>query len=120
MNKDKIDKFFLPKVPAVPTMCARCPFNQTGNGYAVDHPEFPDIVSNIQIGLPFMCHETVILHPDTTMKFDPVMGEPVPNPPFQDHFRSCKGAVMFKRGEIEVPAPKVPAIPPQMKKRKRK
>jgi len=29
--------------------------------------------------------------------------EPVPDPPIQDHFRSCLGAVKYKRGELSLP-----------------
>jgi len=112
----KAKSLYMPKGPVVESMCARCPFNQAGKGYAVNHPDFPAILQSVQLGFPFYCHETVILHPDTTMSFDPSVGEKVPDPPLQPHFKNCKGAVMLKRGEIEPPK----IVPPFTCKRKKR
>lgn len=99
---------YKPKGPTVDAMCERCPFKPGGTGYAVDHEDFPDIVRHVQMGLPFYCHETAILSPQTKLRYDPELGEDVPDPPVQPHFKNCLGAVMVKRGQLEVPAPKAP------------
>lgn len=93
-------KLFMPKYPCVDAMCENCPFRADGNGYARDHPDFPKIVQSVELGMPFFCHETVIKDERTTLTFDPLVGEEVPDPSVQPHFRSCLGAVKYKRGEI--------------------
>ncbi len=94
----KKDPFFLPKVPPVDRMCERCPFKP--GGFARHHEDFAGIVQFVALGLPFYCHETVITSPLTTLKYSAKEKAPVPDPPFQKHFRSCKGAVLYKRGEL--------------------
>ena len=64
-------------------MCARCPFKP--DGYAQDHPDLPRIVQAVELGLPFYCHETVIMDARTTFEDD----EPSPVP--QSHFELCRG-----------------------------
>jgi len=102
MDPKDAKKLFQPKYPAVEQQCANCPFRSDGQGYAQDHPDFPMIVRNVELGLPFFCHETVIMSPQTTMTFDLAVGEQVPDPPIQPHFRSCLGAVKYKRGELQL------------------
>ncbi len=67
-------------------MCARCPFKPDGKGYAQDHPDLPNIVRSVELGLPFYCHETVIMDARTTLDVD---DEPCPVP--QKHFELCRG-----------------------------
>jgi len=91
---------FMPKYPCVEKMCEKCPFQSGGKGYARGHEDFPQILQSIELGMPFFCHETVILSVETTMGI--VGGVVTPVPPIQDHFRSCLGAVKYKRGELEL------------------
>lgn len=67
-------------------MCERCPFRPNGKGYAAGHPDLPAIVKSVELGLPFYCHETVLLDPRTKLDDE---GEPSPVP--QQHFELCRG-----------------------------
>lgn len=67
-------------------MCDRCPFKPDGKGYAQDHPDLPNIVRAVELGMPFYCHETVILDSRTT--FD---AADEPHPVSQQHFELCRG-----------------------------
>lgn len=67
-------------------MCERCPFKPDGSGYARGHPDLPNIIRSVEIGMPFYCHETVIMDPRTTMDSDEQ-----PSPPVQAHFELCRG-----------------------------
>ena len=67
-------------------MCERCPFKPDGSGYAQDHPDLPNIIRSVEIGMPFYCHETVILDQRTTMGSDDR-----PSPSVQAHFELCRG-----------------------------
>jgi hypothetical protein len=77
-----------PVAPVVDKMCARCPFRPDGTGYARDHDDFPRIEAMTGHGMPFYCHETVILDDRTVMDKE---GE---GPAFtpQPHFKLCRGA----------------------------
>lgn len=66
-------------------MCEKCPFRPDGSGYAVDHPDIVKIKWNVEVGLPFYCHETVIFDKRTSFK------NGNPNPTFQEHFELCRG-----------------------------
>lgn len=76
----------MPKGPLCEKMCKRCPFRPDGSGYAQDHPDLPNIIASVELGLPFYCHETVLFDPRTKMDVD---GEP--SPTHQSHFRLCRG-----------------------------
>jgi hypothetical protein len=102
MTPQKAASLFLPKYPCVKSMCSTCPFHPNGEGYATEHEDFPKILMNIELGLPFFCHSTVLEHADTRFALDVVSGESVPEPCIQPHFRSCLGAVKYKRGEIKL------------------
>lgn len=107
---------YRPKGPVVDEMCARCPFKPDGSGFAVGHPDFPRIVQQVNLGLPFYCHETVIMHPDTKMVI--IDGEKTPDPELgvQPHFKNCLGAVLTKQGKLPQPVIR----PPFTMKRKRR
>lgn len=94
------NSMFMPKYPCVESMCEKCPFHPSGQGFARKHEDFPDILQTIELGMPFFCHETVIL--DVRTKMGIVEGVVTPVPPIQDHFRSCLGAVKYKRGELNL------------------
>lgn len=100
MTEKDAKKLFMPKYPCVDKMCATCPFQPSGKGYARDHEDFPAILQTIELGMPFFCHKTVIEDHRTEVAYDFKAGEPVPDPPVQPHFRHCLGAVKYKRGEL--------------------
>lgn len=77
----------VPRNKVCPKMCDRCPFKPDGSGYARDHADFPIILANAKRGLPFYCHETVLLDERTEVDIN---GEP--SPAFQKHFELCQGA----------------------------
>lgn len=103
---------FMPKGPVVEQMCARCPFKPGGTGFAVDHPEFPQILQHVMRGMPFYCHETVIFDERTTFDNGLPSGGGNPNaspyPAIQPHFENCLGAVMTKQGKLPVPMLRTP------------
>lgn len=78
----------VPKGKVCEKMCERCPFRPDGSGYAQDHPDLPRIVQSVELGLPFWCHETVIMDERTVM--DAEGEEPAFSP--QPHFELCRGA----------------------------
>lgn len=47
------------------------------------------------MGLPFICHETALMHPATKKLPN---GDPVPG--FQPHYKSCQGATLYKQGKL--------------------
>lgn len=97
-NRLPKNPFFMPNGEVCDQMCDRCPFKPDGSGHAIHHEDFPNIVEHVAMGLRFYCHDTVIMSDETT--FD---AEKNPDPPFQDHFKLCKGAVLYKQGELELP-----------------
>ena len=99
----KIDVWFMPKGTVCDKMCDTCPFQPDGTGHAVDHSDFPQILRNIEAGLSFFCHRTVIFDDRTT--FNGKGNDRVPEPHYQPHFEGCHGAVQYKRGFIEPPVP---------------
>lgn len=76
-----------PKGKLCEKMCETCPFKPDGSGYAVDHPEFPNIKTSIELGFPFYCHETVLFDPRTAKDAD---GNPTQQ--YEPHFEECRGA----------------------------
>lgn len=75
-----------PKAKVHEKMCERCPFRPDGSGYAQDHPDLPNIIAAVEVGMAFYCHETALLDPRT--KLTPtgdVAG-------VQDHHEICRGA----------------------------
>lgn len=91
---------YSPQMPPVAKMCETCPFQPHGNGHGADHPDFRkggDILTRIELGLPFPCHQTALFNPGTKRDRQ---GNPHPG---QSHFRHCLGAVLYKRGEVHSP-----------------
>ena len=77
----------VPKGKVCEKMCERCPFKPDGSGYAQDHPDLPRIIGNVELGLPFYCHETVLFDKRTkkTANGDPALLH-------QKHYELCRGA----------------------------
>lgn len=68
-------------------MCERCPFKSDETGYARHHEDYQKILNTVRMGLPFYCHETVVM--DERTKLDKTG---YPDPPLQPHFLLCQGA----------------------------
>lgn len=107
-------KMFMPKGPVCESMCKTCPFRPDGKGYARDHEDFPDIVQSVLLGLPFYCHQTVLMDPKTTFVGKGMNRTPMPI--VQPHFKNCFGAVALKRGEIPNPLEAKPDEPKAVQK----
>lgn len=97
---------YKPKFPPTEEMCKTCPFKPDGTGYAVNHPDFPNIVTSVMVGRDFFCHQTVLFDKRTKLRFDNEIGDLVPEPEIQPHFRHCMGAMLLKQGKLDLPQPK--------------
>jgi hypothetical protein len=94
-------KLYRPRGGVCSEMCKDCPFRPDGKGKAVDHEDFPRIVEYVSLGGAFYCHQTVLMDPRTTFSGRGLARHP--DPPYQNHFKECFGAVAIKRGEMKPP-----------------
>lgn len=76
----------MPRGQICEKMCERCPFKSDETGYARHHEDYPKILATVRMGMPFYCHETVLLDERTQLGAD---GNP--DPGIQPHFLLCQG-----------------------------